>query len=1058
MRSSFRTLLFTAVAACVALASAPLALGQSVTTGAISGVVTDQEGGRLPGVTIEAVHVPTGTRYTGATTDEGRYSILSMRVGGPYTVSATLESFRPAEQTELFVRLGEDVRVSFQLELGAVEDIVTVVGFADELISSTRTGSTSTVTTAQIENLPTIDRGLEDFAKTNPFITVGSENEDPESISVAGRSGRYNNIQIDGAVNNDLFGLAGQGTPGGQADTTPISLDAIQELQLVIAPFDVRQGGFTGGGINAITRSGTNSWEGSVFYYSRDESFIGDGPDVLGEFGTFEEDNYGFRLGGPISQDRAFFFVNGEVVDRTRPSGWSIDGSSGQAFQGGDAIDEANRFRQILIDRYGFDPGGLGEQPIETPSDKLFGRLDFNLTDSHQLTLRHNYVDATNDVNRPGNNFYEFPSETYVFQNETNSTVAQLNSVVSPTMFNEARLTYQTIKDRRAGVVTFPWVEIETVLPGRFSIFQAGTENFSTKNALDQDIFEVTDDFTWVVGDHTITVGTHNEFFTFDNLFIQNAFGAYEFANLDAFEAGIARRYQFTLVPEGQPESQRFDVDQIGLYAGDQWAARPNLTLTYGLRVDVPYFPDTPSRNPFTEETYGLRTDSIPDGNELWSPRLGFNWDILSDATQQLRGGVGLFAGRTPYVWISNNYARTGNEQIFITANNIPFFPDPSNQPTPQTHPELFQNAGLAIGEFNLVDPDFEFPQVWRYNLAYDVRLPWWDMIATAELLHTQSEREILYQNVNIRQVGNLPFDGRPIFEEVDPAVDGAFLITNTSEGEATHFVVKLEKPFSRGFWGYVAYVYADSEVVNDGSSSRAVSNWQFNEAVDPNNPGTSRSDFEVSDRYTASLSYRFNRASQWPTTVSTYYNLQAGRPFGWIMNSEFVMDCDGDGDLEFGATINCDGFGGNDLFYVPSGPDDVVLINGTWEQLDAFISSHDCLDSHRGSIAPRNCEEAPWNHTLDLHVDQRIPIRGTELSVIFDLINLVNLIDEDSGLLRYANFNAVTPVEYQGMTADGKPIYQLFGEITDPADNPIFETHNVRSRWQAKLGLRWSF
>ena len=1057
MRSSFRTLLFTAVAACVALASAPLALGQGVTTGAISGVVTDQDRGRLPGVTIEAVHVPTGTRYTTVTENEGRYSIANVRAGGPYTVTATLEGFRPADKTDVFARLGEDTRTSFELELGAVEEVVTVVGTANELINPTRTGSTSSVTSDQIENLPTISRGLEDFAKTNPFITVSSENENPGAISVAGRSGRYNNIQIDGAVNNDLFGLASQGTPGGQADATPISLDAIQELQLVIAPFDVRQGGFTGGGINAITRSGTNSWEGSVFYYTRDDSWVGDGPDVLGEFGEFEEDDYGFRLGGPIARDRAFFFVNGEFVDRTRPSGWSIDGSGGQVFRNGQAVDEANRFRQILIDKYGFDPGGLGQQAIDTPSDKLFGRLDFNPADNHQVTLRHNYVDATNDVNFPGSFTFEFPSETYLIQNETNSTVAQLNSVLGATMFNELRLTFQTIEDRRAGVVTFPWIEVENAVPGGGE-FEAGTEPFSTKNSLDQDIFELTNDFTWVLGDHTVTLGTHNEFFTFDNLFIQNAFGSYEFANLDTLEAGIARRYQFTVVPEGQPESQKFDVDQIGLYAGDQWAARPNLTLIYGLRVDIPYFPDTPSRNELTEARYGFRTDEIPDGQEMWSPRLGFNWDILGDATQQLRGGLGLFSGRTPYVWISNNYARTGNEQIFITANNIPFFPDPTNQPTPITHPELFANAGLAIGEFNLIDPSFEFPQVWRYNLAYDMRLPWWDLIGTVEALHTQSEQEILYQNVNIRQVGTLPFDGRPFFTDVDPAVDGAFLITNTSEGEATHLAVKLEKPFSRGFWGYVAYVYSDSEVVNDGSSSRAVSNWQFNEAVDPNNPGTSRSDFEVSDRYTASLSYRFNRASDWPTTLTTYYNLQAGRPFTWLMNSEFVIDCDGDGDLDFGASINCDGFTGNDLFYVPSGPDDVVITNGTWEQLDSFISSHDCLDENRGGIAPRNCDEAPWSHTLDLHVDQRIPIRGTDLSLTFDIANLVNLIDEDSGVVRYIGFNAIAPVEYQGMTADGKPIYELFSQVRNPDANPLFSTHTVNSRWRAKLGVRWSF
>lgn len=1045
-----------ALIAAFAVMATPSALGQGVTTGAISGIVADQEGGRLPGATVQAVHEPTGTTYNTVSGTDGRYAIANVRPG-PYTVTANLDGFSPAQDPNVDVRLGGDARVNLTLQLAAVEDVVEVVGAANDLISSTRTGSSSNVGTEMIENLPTINRSLEELARTNPFITVSSENEDPDAISVAGRSSRFNNIQIDGAVNNDLFGLADQGTPGGQADTTPISLDAIQELQLVVAPFDVRQGGFTGGGINAITRSGTNRYKGSVFYFTRDDSMVGDGPELLGEFGEFEDEQYGFRVGGPIARDKMFFFLNGEVAEKKEPTGWSIDGSGGQTFVGGEAVAPAQRFRQILIDKYGFDPGPISQQTLETPSDKLFGRLDFNLADTHQLTLRHNFVDAQNDVNRPGSFTFEFPSETYLFSNETNSTVAQLNSVVGPTRFNELRLTYQTIKDRRRGVATFPWIEIEDALPSGEE-FEAGTEPFSTANALDQDVFELTNDFTWVLGDHTVVLGTHNEFFTFDNLFIQNAFGSYEFRDLDALEAGVARQYRFTEVNPGRPPSQRFDVQQYGLYAGDQWAARPNLTMSFGLRVDMPHFPDEPSRNPLTEELYGLRTDSIPQDQEMWSPRVGFNWDILGDATQQLRGGVGLFAGRTPYVWISNNYARTGIEQTFISARDIPFFPDPFNQPTPTTHPELFENSQLAIGEFNLIDPDFEFPQVVRYNLAYDVQLPWWNLIGTVEGLHTQSEEEILYQNVNIREVGSLPFDGRPIFEEVDRGVDGAFLITNTSKGESTNIAVKLEKPVSGGFWGYVAYVYGDSEVVNEGSSSRAVSNWQFNEAVNPNNPEASRSDFEVSDRYTASLSYRFNRNRAWATTVSGFYNLQAGRPFSYITASDFNIDCDGDGDLDRGQTINCDGFSGNDLFYVPASQDDVVITRGTWAQLDEFISSNECLNDNRGRIAPRNCGNAPWNHTLDLHIDQQIPLRGTNFSVTLDIVNLANLIDEDSGLLRYVNFGAVTPVEYQGMTDDGKPIYELFRVVTDPEKNSIFETHNVRSRWRGKLGVRWSF
>lgn len=1052
MRNFFSFVLCAALVLC-----AVPALGQGVTTGALSGTVTDADGGLLPGVTVTAVHVPTGTRYTVITNEQGRYQVINARVGGPYTVTAQLDGFKTQEATDVFVRLGQDTPVDFQLQLGAIEETVTVVGELDNLFSSTRTGAASTVSLEQIENLPTIGRGLEDFARTNPFMVASSENEDAEAISVAGRSSRYNNIQIDGAVNNDLFGLADQGTPGGQTNTTPISLDAIAEIELVIADFDVRQGGFSGGSVNAITRSGTNNLAGSAFYFTRDDGFVGDGPDTLGELGTFEEDQYGFRLGGPISQDKMFFFINGEISDRTEPTGWSIDGSGGQQFVGFDAdgnvvplTDQAQLFRQTLIDRYGFDPGGLGQNTRDTPSDKFFGRLDFNLANNHQLTLRHNFVDAENDVNRPSSGTFEFPSETYLITNETNSTVAQLNSVFGSNAFNEARLTYQTIKDRRgpANGIDFPWIEIEDAggsLDTSRREFEVGTEPFSTKNSLDQDILEITNDFTWIKGDHTFVIGTHNELFTFENLFIQNAFGSYQYDNLDDFLNDFSDQYDLTIIPPGQPEAQKFDVNQYGFYFGDTWAVRSDLSLTYGLRVDVPFFPDDPTRNPFTEQTYGFRTDEFPDGEQLWQPRLGFNWDIGGTGEKQLRGGAGIFAGRTPYVWISNAYARTGIEQQFITIFDngaVPFNPDPNGQVVPDGVP-------LSIGEFNLIDPDFEFPQVLRFNLAYDHRLPWWDLIGSVEAIYADSVQEIDYRDVNLRQVGTLPFDGRPTFEKVDPGVSGAFLITNTSEGEQTNIAVKLERPAGRGVYGFVAYTYGDSKVVNEGSSSRAVSNFQFNEAVNPNNAGVSTSDFEVEHRISALLGYRFNSDTRFPTTVSLFYNHQSGRPYSSLLGTSFGFRPPGsfNGDFSFG----------NDLFYVPSGPDDVIIASGTgtYEDLDAYISSDECLSSNRGRIAPRNCGEGPWSHTLDLRLAQQIPVGFGHLDLTFDLENLGNLLDEDSGVLRYANFNAITVADFLEVR-DGKPVYELRSVVTNPEEK--FETHNLRSRWRAKLGVRYTF
>ncbi len=1034
-----RGLVFLAVFA-MFVASASLS-AQSSTTGSITGSVSDTEGTDLPGATVTALHNPTGRQYVVTTQADGRFAIGPVRVGGPYTVSVAMDGFTPQVASNISVSLGSAAQLSFELPSAEFSDTVTVVGEAT-FINRSRTGAASNVGTEALESLPTIARSLNDFARTNPFITVGGENEDSEAISIAGRSGRMNNLQIDGSVNNDLFGLSDSGTPAGRVGSTPISLDAIQEVQLVLAEFDVRQGGFSGGSINAVTRSGSNNWEGSLFYFTRDNSNFGDGPAELGALGEFSEDQYGFRLGGPLSQDKAFFFINADIEERTTPTGWSIDGSSGQTFG---FVDEANRFRQILADRYGYDPGGLGENIKDNPSDKYFARVDVNLNNQNSLTVRHNFVDAGDDTNRPNGFTFEFSSETYAEGNETNSTVAQLDSTISSTMFNEARFASQTIEDRRAprDLPLFPWIEIENIAGRGSGEFEAGSDAFSGRNSLDQDLIEFTNDFTWLKGDHTITLGTHNEFFGFDNLFIQNALGAYEFDTLDDFENGIVEDWNYTEVNPGQSDTQKFDVQQIGLYAGDSWRVRDDVTITYGLRIDAPFFPDSPTFNPTTVATYGFDTSEMPDGEMLVQPRFGFNWDVNGDARSQLRGGLGIFAGRSPYVWISNQYGRTGIEQTFYKAANVPFIADPFGQAA-----NIGAGARPTSGEFNFIDPNFKFPTLARYNLAYDRQLPW-GLNGSVELVYSDSLEEIAYQRADLEQVGTT-FYGAPEYSRV---VGGdAYLITNSSEGDATNIAVKLEKPSSGSplSW-FVSYAFGESNTVNDGSSSRAVSNFNFNEQVDPQNPQSNTSDWEVENRINASVSYTFNQGSAYSTLVSAFYNVQSGRPFSWMMGSDFF-------NFGFGASVNGDRSTGNDLFWVPATANDVELRGGTWEQLNAFIEADSCLSSHRGSIAPRNCSNAPTNHTLDLHIAQSIPVKGVNLQITWDVLNLMNLIDEDSGVLRYVNFNAERIVEVEGVNAAGKPIYTLFRQITDPENNPIFDLHSINSRWKTKFGVRVSF
>jgi hypothetical protein len=1030
--------------AVLAVAWAGIGHAQGVTTGSLTGYVADPNGDPLPGVTVVATLTATGTTYTAVTDGAGRFGIANAKVGGPYEVVASLPGFATQTIGDTAIRLGEATFLTIVLQLEAATEEIIITSQASDLITPTRMGATSSVSQRTIEALPTVQRSLYDFARTNPVFSTYSPDTTATVLSVAGRNPRYNNISIDGSVNNDVFGLADSGTPGGQAETQPIQLDAVQEIQLVTSSFDVRQGGFTGGSLNVITRSGSNAFSGNVYGYTSSDSWVGSGPDDFPELGTFDDTEYGASLGGPIAKDKAFFFVNYGHNDLDRPTGWSIDGSTGQAWQDGAFVAEAEEFRQFNLDTYGYDPGGLGELTRETPSDKLFARVDFNLNPSNNLVARYNYVDASNVINRPGSGSYEWANEAYDFTNKTNSIVAQWDAIFADSYFNQLRVTYQTIRDKRDGVGgRFPHIQINNV-DGDFNSWQAGTEQFSTFNQLDTDIIEITNDFTFFAGNHEITIGTHNEFYSFYNLFIQDGFGSYRFNTLADYYAGNASQYDHTYANDPSNPADEFDTYQLGLYAGDTWRVKSNVTLTYGLRVDAPFFPDEPDYNPLADDAFGVRTDDIPSGNALWSPRVGFNWDITDDGTKQVRGGVGLFTGRTPYVWISNNYGRTGTRQTTIRAfgsegNWIPFNPDPDNQPT--------DIGGASTQEINAIDPDFEFPQTWRANLAYDHRLPWWNMVATAEVLYAKSANEIDYKNLNIVQTGEtLPFDGRPVYEQLSSSFSGAYFLTNTDEGDATNVILKLEKPYSNSpFWGSVSYTWGEANVVNDATSSRAVSNWQFTEAVDPNNVGLSASDFQVEHRGMINLNVELNRQSRWSTILSVFWNRQSGKPYTNIYAFKF-------------PSINEDKFMSNDLIYVPSGPDDVEITNGTWEQLDAYFSRAG-LDGYKGGIAPRNVENQPWVTQTDLAIRQNIPVPGkSSLQITLDIFNFWNLIDDESGLVRYIPFGTVTPVTYLGVNDLGKPIYELRGIVTDPENNDIFTYNDLTSRWRARLGIRWSF
>lgn len=1025
--------LVAACAAALALAVAAPAAAQ-VTTGSLAGSVrAESDGSALPGVAIQVTHVPTGTTYSAHTGADGRFLIANVRVGGPYSVTATLDGFRPTETTGLAVNLGAITEVQIALPLAEVAETIEVVGTFDELLNPNRTGSASSVSLQQLESLPTVRRSLQDFARTNPYFNVDPSDPTATRISVGGRNNRYNSIQIDGAVNNDLFGLADTGTPGGQTDTQPISLDAVEQLQIVVSPYDIRQGGFTGGGLNAVTRSGSNEFHGSVYGSLRDQDYVGDGP-FDRPIAEFDEDQYGARLGGPVMRDKLFFFVSGEINSREQPTGISADGSTGTVYR--DPAGAAH-FRDILIGTYGYDPGGLGDMSGVTDSDLLFGRLDWNVTDGHQLTLRHNYVDAVRDTiaDRSGIRF-RFPTAIYTIADETNSTVAQLNSVFG-SAFNEARIGLQTIKDKRDVPVVFPSIEVGG--RPRSADLIAGTERFSGANSLDQDILELTDDFTFVKGAHTITLGTHNEFFEFKNLFLSDFYGYYFFPDMAAFEAGVASEYSIGFANGSDPRrAASFEANQYGLYAGDQWRVNDNLSLTFGLRADMARFPDAPSFNPAIRDAIGFSTAETPSEDPVFSPRIGFNWDPTGEGTQQLRGGLGIFAGRTPYVWISNAYANTGVESTALSFRGaIPFNPDPFSQPR-----DLGAAGTVTV---DLIDPDFEFPRLLRATVGYDREL-FWGVRGTAELVWSQTEKDVFYQNVNKVEVGTSPLDGRPTYASRSSSVRDALLLTNTGKGEETLLSIVLTRPFTNGLTLSTTYAWMDAESAFDATSSRAISNWQFMPTDgDIFRDKSATSMFEIEHRFSISGSYSFETGPV-GHTVALYWNAQSGRPYTLLL----------------GGDPNTDGYSTNDLLYVPASADEIIIKDASgavipYDRFADYLSSAG-IDATAGRILDRNESVEPWSHLLDFHYDVELPIKVLSTRLTFDVLNVLNLLDSDKGVVRFVNFQTVTPVNYRDLDADtGKPIYQeAFAGALEGGSQ--FSTSDLRSRWQMKLGLRLSF
>ena len=1065
-----------------------MVLAQGVTTSSMQGTIEDSSGETLIGANVLAVHQPSGTVYGTSTDIEGNYRIPNMRVGGPYKVTVTYTGFTEKAFEGIFLRLGESQRLDITLEESAVE-LETIQVTASAGLTGSNSGASTQITSDDIDAMPTLNRDVNDYLRLTPQATRFGD-----GISFAGINNRYNAIYIDGAVNNDVFGLASSGTNGGQTGIAPFSIDIIDQLQVVLSPYDVTLGGFAGGGINAVTKSGTNRFAGTAYYFFQNEGLVGKTNTTLtNRLGTdqekvpeFTQSTYGASLGGPIIKDKVFFFVNAEIQDDQTPVPFQLENYTGQDNRA--SVADLENLRNFTRNTYGYDPGSFGSTVDELQGLKLFGKIDINLNENHRLTLRHQYTKAEQfDRNAGSSNSINYSNNGVFFPSITNSSALELNSRFSDKLSNNLIIGFTAVRDDRDPLsADFPYVIINDQNNGQ--IFM-GSEQFSTANDLSQDIFTITDNFKIYNGNHTITIGTHNEFYSIYNLFIGQNYGTYRFASIDDFISGAPaieydRSYSLVddLTGDGSAAAADFNAMQLGLYAQDEWAVSKQFTLTAGLRLDLPVITSDPVEDtnfnnvalPKMQAAYevanNVKAGKAPDGQLMFSPRLGFDYDVTGNRSTVLRGGLGVFTSRIPFVWPGAMFTNNGLTLGRVDERNIAqvnFISDIQKQ---YTNPDF----SIPSGQVDLFTTDFKYPQVFRTNLAIDHELPG-GILATVEGLYTKTLNNVVYTNINSDPTVEFNWTGspdtRPVYgrDNLDDTYGaGVYVGSNTSEGYTYTFTASLEKNFPFGLGAFLAYTYGDAEAVTEGTSSQNSSQWRGQNNINGRNfPLYGRSDFSLGHRVVSSLSYKlkWNAEENVATTFSLFYNGQSGQAYSYVISGSNARNLNN----ETGSTSR-----NRSLAFVPASPDQINLVdytlsNGTvvtaaeqWANLDAFISDDSYLKDKRGDYAEKNGARAPFTSIFDFAIRQDFGVRTGgnihKLQLSLDIFNFANLLNSDWGVLYSipGDFQNYDWYQFEGYEADGTT--PKFTYRDSDIGKEAFDILDRASRWRMRLGVRYIF